>query len=238
MGAGNVPGWFGNLLNRLDIGIPMLDLVFPGKRQNALEVLCIGAHCDDIEIGCAATLMRLADERPVNVSWVTLTSTPKRAAEGKKSAKLVLRRARRSNVQISSFRDGFLPAQWAEVKGYFETLKSLPRPDVIFTHDRDDLHQDHRIASELTWNTFRDHLILEFEIPKFDGGLMPPNLYVPVNRMIVNRKCSQLQRAYVSQRDKAWFNDEAFRGVMRLRGLECNAPDGYAEAFHARKVRM
>jgi len=216
----------------------MLDLAFTGKRRSTLEVLCIGAHCDDIEIGCAATLMRLAKERPLSINWVTLASTPKRAAEGRRSARLVLRHARRSNVQIASFRDGFLPAQWADVKGYFETLKSLPRPDVIFTHVRDDLHQDHRVASELTWNTFRDHFILEFEIPKFDGGLTQPNLYVPVNRRIVDRKCSQLRRAYVSQRDKAWFDDETFRGLMRLRGLECNAPDGYAEAFHARKVRI
>jgi len=124
------------------------------------------------------------------------------------------------------------------VKEYFETLKLLPRPGIIFTHVLDDLHQDHRVASELTWNTFRDHLILEFEIPKFDGGLTQPNFYVPVSRRIVDRKCRQLHQAYVSQRGKAWFDSETFRGLMRLRGLECNAHDGYAEALHARKVRL
>lgn len=216
----------------------MLDLAFNGIRKKRLEVLCIGAHCDDIEIGCGATLMRLADERPISITWVTLASTPKRAAEAKKSAKLVLRHARRSDVIIASFRDGFLPAQWGEVKEYFESLKVLPRPDIIFTHAGADLHQDHRVASELTWNTFRDHLILEFEIPKFDGDLTQPNFYVPVSRRIVDRKCRHLHQAYVSQRNKVWFDDETIRGLMRLRGLECNAADGYAEAFHARKVRL
>jgi LmbE family N-acetylglucosaminyl deacetylase len=216
----------------------MLDLTFNSGRNKRLEILCLGAHCDDIEIGCGATLMRLADERPISISWVTLASTRKRAAEGRKSATLFLRRARRSDVKIASFRDGFLPAQWADVKEYFETLKLLPRPDIIFTHVRADLHQDHRLANELTWNTFRDHFILEFEIPKFDGGLSQPNCYVPVSRRIVDRKCRQLNQAYVSQRDKAWFDDETIRGLMRLRGIECNAADGYAEAFHARKVRL
>jgi len=216
----------------------MLELAFNSGRNKTLEILCIGAHCDDIEIGCGAALMRLADERPISITWVILTSTPRRVAEARKSARLILRHARRSNVQIASFRDGFLPAQWAAVKEYFETLKLLPRPGIIFTHVLDDLHQDHRVASELTWNTFRDHLILEFEIPKFDGGLTQPNFYVPVSRRIVDRKCRQLHQAYVSQRGKAWFDSETFRGLMRLRGLECNAPDGYAEAFHARKVRL
>jgi LmbE family N-acetylglucosaminyl deacetylase len=216
----------------------MLDFSFSGTRRRPLEVLCIGAHCDDIEIGCGAALMRLADERPTSISWVTLASTPRRASEARRSAKLVLRGARRSSVHIGTFRDGFLPAQWYDAKEYFETLKLLPRPDVIFTHLREDLHQDHRIVSELTWNTFRDHLILEFEIPKFDGGLMQPNLYIPVSRRIAERKCRQLHGAYISQRDKSWFDGETFRGLMRLRGIECNAPDGYAEAFHARKVRL
>ena len=216
----------------------MLDLAFNSKRNKTLEILCIGAHCDDIEIGCGATLMRLAEERPISINWVTLASTQERAAEGRKSARLFLRHVRRSDVRIALFRDGFLPAQWADVKEYFETLKLLPRPDIIFTHARADLHQDHRVANELTWNTFRDHLILEFEIPKFDGGLTQPNCYVPVSRRIVDRKFRQLNRAYVSQRDKAWFDAETIRGLMRLRGLECNAADGYAEAFHARKVRL
>ena len=216
----------------------MLDLSLPGSNRSTLEVLCIGAHCDDIEIGCGATLMRLAEERQLSITWVVLASTPERATETRRSAAAFLRAARRSSVQCATFDDGYLPARWAEVKDYFETLKRLPGPDVIFTHERNDLHQDHRVASELTWNTFRDHLILEFEIPKFDGGLLQPNLYVPASRRIVDRKCRQLRQAYASQRRKPWFDEETFRGLMRLRGLECNAPGGYAEAFHARKIRI
>jgi len=216
----------------------MLELALKSGRGKVLEVLCIGAHCDDIEIGCGATLMRLAGEHALSVSWIVLTSTPARAAEVRRSAAYVLRRARRSNVQIASFKDGYLPAQWADAKTYFESLKRLPRPDVIFTHERDDRHQDHRVANELTWNTFRNHLVFEFEIPKFDGGLTQPNLYVPVSRKIAERKFTQLHRAYVSQRGKSWFAEETLRGLMRLRGLECNAPGGYAEAFHAPKVRL
>jgi LmbE family N-acetylglucosaminyl deacetylase len=216
----------------------MLNLTLPGNLRKRLEVLCIGAHCDDIEIGCGGTLMRLADERPISATWIVLASTPQRAAETRRSAALVLRSARRRQLQMATFDDGFLPAQWREVKEFFETLKVLPRPDVIFTHDREDLHQDHRIAGELTWNTFRDHLILEFEIPKFDGELTQPNLYVPASRAMVARKWRQLHHAYRSQRGRPWFDEEAFRGLMRLRGLECNAPQGYAEAFHARKIRL
>jgi len=148
----------------------VLDLMLPGGRK-PLELLCIGAHCDDIEIGCGATLLRLAGERPVSVTWVILASTRAREAEARRSAAAFLRAARRSDLRCAGFRDGFLPAQWAEAKEFFETLKNLPRPDLVFTHERGDLHQDHRVANELTWNTFRDHLILEFEIPKFDGGL-------------------------------------------------------------------
>ena len=158
----------------------MLPLTLDLPRRRRLEILCLGAHCDDIEIGCGATLMRLADERPVAVSWVILSSTSARAAEARRSAALFLRRARARDLQLEGFRDGFLPAQWKEVKECFEGLKRLRRPDLIFTHERDDRHQDHRIVCELTWNTFRDHLILEYEVPKYDGGIGQPNLYVPV----------------------------------------------------------
>jgi len=216
----------------------MLDLALPLPRRGMLEVLCIGAHCDDIEIGCGATLMRLARERRLSVTWVVLSSTPERAAEARRSAAAFLRGARRRDIRFATFDDAYLPARWAEVKAYFETLKELPRPDLILTHEAKDLHQDHRIACELTWNTFRDHLILEFEIPKYDGGLLEPNLYVPASRDLVRRKCNELHRAYTSQRSKPWFDKTTFQGLMRLRGLECNAPDGYAEAFHARKVRL
>lgn len=149
----------------------MLSLKLDLGRRRTLEVLCLGAHCDDIEIGCGATLMRLAGEQLVRITWVIMCSTPLRAAEARKSAALFLRHARARRIQIERFRDGFLPAQWNEVKECFEGLKRLARPDLIFTHERDDRHQDHRVVCELTWNTFRDHLILEYEIPKYDGGL-------------------------------------------------------------------
>jgi LmbE family N-acetylglucosaminyl deacetylase len=214
----------------------MLSLTLDRPRRHRLEVLCLGAHCDDIEIGCGATLMRLADERPIAVTWVILSSTSARAAETRRSAGLFLRRARARHVQLEAFRDGFLPAQWKEVKECFEGLKRLRRPDVIFTHERDDRHQDHRVVCELTWNTFRDHLILEYEIPKYDGGIGQPNLYVPVTTAVAERKSQYLLSAYRSQATNSWFTPETFRGLMRLRGIESNAEQGYAEAFHSRKA--
>jgi LmbE family N-acetylglucosaminyl deacetylase len=201
-----------------------------------LRVLCIGAHCDDIEIGCGATLLRLAGERELDVSWLVLSSTTARAAECKQSAQRFLAKAYSREIRIESFRDGYLPAHWAAAKDTFESVKRTARPDLIFTHERDDRHQDHRLACELTWNTFRDHTILEYEIPKYDGGLGQPNFYVPVSPAIAARKVKFLQSAYPSQRDKRWFSEDAFLALMRLRGIECNAPRGLAEAFHARKV--
>jgi LmbE family N-acetylglucosaminyl deacetylase len=206
----------------------------PGRR--ALEVLCLGAHCDDIEIGCGATLMRLASERALRVHFRIMTSTPQRALEARRSATQFLKGARGSEVQIGAFRDGFLPAAWREVKEHFERLKRRVRPDVIFTHEGRDLHQDHRIVSELTWNTFRDHLILEYEIPKYDGGLGQPNIFVPVPRAVAERKARLLMRCYGSQRNRHWFDSGLFLGLMRLRGVEAGAPSGYAEAFHGRKL--
>jgi len=216
----------------------MLPLTFSSGRRRTLEILCVGAHCDDIEIGCGATLMRLADEHPLRVTWVILCSTSVRATEVQRSATLFLRKAKEHCVQLHGFRDGFLPAQWQEVKACYEDLKRQPRPDLIFTHERDDRHQDHRIARELTWNTFRDHLIFEYEIPKFDGGLGQPNLYVPVTTTLAERKSRQLLSAYKSQANRPWFAAEKFRGLMRLRGVESNAEAGFAEAFHARKAVM
>jgi LmbE family N-acetylglucosaminyl deacetylase len=201
-----------------------------------LRVLCIGAHCDDIEIGCGATLLRLAGERELDVTWLVLCSTPARAAEADASAKRFLAKARQREIRIERFRDGYLPAQWAAVKDCFEATKRTARPDLIFTHERDDRHQDHRLACELTWNTFRDHTILEYEIAKYDGGLGQPNFYVPVTPAVAARKVKYLQSAYASQRDKRWFSEDAFMALMRLRGIECNADRGLAEAFHARKV--
>lgn len=201
-----------------------------------LDVLCIGAHCDDIEIGCGATLLRLAAQRHLRVTWLVLCATDQRAAETQDSAARFLRRAQRRTVLVERFRDGYLPAQWAAVKDRFEALKREVSPDLVFTHERSDRHQDHRVANELTWNTFRDHTILEYEIPKYDGGLGQPNFYVPVTRAVAQRKVALLERAYASQRARRWFSAETFLALMRLRGLECNAAQGLAEAFHAPKV--
>lgn len=204
--------------------------------KKALRVLCIGAHCDDIEIGCGATLLRLAGERPLDVTWLILCSTPQRAAEARTSAAAFLKKARTRTVNIEAFRDGYLPAQWAQAKERIESLKAAGNPDLIFTHELHDRHQDHRIASELTWNTFRDHLILEYEIPKYESALGQPNLYVPVSKAIAERKTRHLLSSYATQKAKRWFSRETFFALMHLRGVECNAPDGLAEAFHARKL--
>ena len=203
--------------------------------KRALRVLCIGAHCDDIEIGCGATLLRLGDEHRLHVTWLILCSTPERATEARSSAAAFLKKTRAHHVEIETFRDGFLPAHWAQAKECLESFKASAS-DLIFTHDLNDRHQDHRIVSELTWNTFRDHLILEYEIPKYDGGLGQPNLYVPITRAVAERKTRHLLQAYPSQTRKRWFSRETFLAAMRLRGVECNAPHGLAEAFHARKL--
>jgi|SRR5579871_5295730 len=214
----------------------MLPLAFGLPARRPLHVLCLGAHCDDIEIGCGAALMRLAGERRIEVTWMVLCSTPQRARELKASAARFLRDARRRQLIVHAFRDGFLPADWKEAKERFEALKALPRPDLICTHERSDRHQDHRIVSELTWNTFRDHLILEYEIPKWDGMVGEPNFYVPSTAALARRKWQVLCTAYKSQLSKPWFTPNTFEGLMRLRGVECNAAEGYAEAFYARKA--
>ncbi|MGH7402859.1 MAG: PIG-L deacetylase family protein, partial [Candidatus Rokuibacteriota bacterium] len=152
------------------------------------------------------------------------------------SAEAILAGVKTRNVQVKAFRDGFLPYQGAEVKEAFEALKQTVAPDLIFTHYRADLHQDHRLVSELTWNTFRDHLILEYEIPKFDGDLGSPNVFVHLDQALCRRKIDNLVRSFPSQADRRWFSEDTFRAILRLRGMESNAPDGYAEGFYSRKL--
>lgn len=203
-----------------------------------LHVLCLGAHSDDIEIGCGGTMLRFLRERgDVSVRWVVLTGNEQRAEEARRSAALFLEHARESEVVVHGFRDGFLPYVGAEVKDAFEGLKDGPTPDLIFTHHGRDLHQDHRLLSELTWNTFRDHLVLEYEIPKYDGGLATPNFFMPIDKGTLRQKTDLLMRMFATQRDKRWFTPETFEGLMRLRGIEGASPTGYAEGFHLRKVR-
>jgi LmbE family N-acetylglucosaminyl deacetylase len=199
------------------------------------KILCLGAHSDDIEIGCGGAILRLAQQYPNCLfHWVVFSALGVRAAEAQRGATLFAGR----NVQetlLKEFQDGFMPFMGSEVKALFEQLKSFS-PDLVFTHHRNDAHQDHRLISELTWNTFRDHFILEYEIPKYDGDLGHPNLFVPVEYEMCEQKVRYLMDAFESQRSKRWFQADVFLGLMRLRGMECNAPSGYAEAFYCRKL--
>jgi LmbE family N-acetylglucosaminyl deacetylase len=207
--------------------------------RRRLQILCVGAHCDDIDIGCGGTLLALLEQYPrAEVTWVVMGSIPVRERELRASARRFLRRAHKAQVFAHKFRDGFFPAQYSAIKEVFETLKRLPDPDLIFTHQRADFHQDHRVVAELTWNTFRNHLILEYEIPKYEGGLTTPNAYVAMTRAQVERKISILWSAYKTQRAKRWFTADTFRALARLRGLESADESGWAEGFHVSKFLL
>src|SRR5438067_2777511 len=204
-----------------------------------LSVLCIGAHSDDIEIGAGATLLWLiARGVRLEVHWCVLSGSDERAREAKASATDFLSSAATAQIEVLGFRDGFFPQDAAEIKSWFETLKKRIDPDLIFTHRREDAHQDHRQVCRLTWNSFRDHCILEYEIPKWDGDLGQPNLFMPVSAEALRRKIDFLDAHFASQRSKQWFDSELFLGLARLRGMECRAPERYAEAFFARKVTV
>ncbi|MCL4708119.1 PIG-L family deacetylase [bacterium] len=214
----------------------MLQLEFASPEQH-LKILCVGAHCDDIEIGCGGTLLKLTkSHRQIDVFWLVLTSTPERKLEALACANLFLEGVREKKVAVEDFCDGFLPYEGARVKEYFENLKREFSPDLIFTHYRHDLHQDHRLICELTWNTFRNHLILEYEIPKYDGDLGNPNFFVHLHDLHCLAKVKNLLASYVSQQARTWFTEETFLALMRIRGMESCAPRGYAEAFYARKI--
>lgn len=202
-----------------------------------LTVLCLGAHSDDIEIGAGGTLLQwIAEGAKLNVIWCVFSGVGDREGEARGSAESFLQGAAGSTIEVMSFKDGFFPTQGEEIKEAFEALKSRFNPDLILTHRRDDAHQDHREICRHTWNTFRDHLILEYEIPKWDGDLGQPNLYVPVTTPILGRKIELLMKHFGTQRSKHWFDDETFRGLARLRGMECRAAERYAEAFVVRKL--
>jgi len=205
-------------------------------RGRPLRVLCLGAHGDDIEIGCGGTLLTWLETLPkLEVTWVVLSAAAERGREVQRGARVLLRRAAAARLELGPFRDGFMQAQYVEVKEFFERLKLDIDPDIILTHRLEDRHQDHRLTAELTWNTWRNHLVLEYEIMKYEGDLGQPNAYVHVAGALARRKAVHLQRHYGSQRSKAWFAADNFLGLMRLRGLECRAASGFAEAFHARK---
>jgi LmbE family N-acetylglucosaminyl deacetylase len=214
----------------------MHGLSLSAGRSPQLRVLCLGAHADDIEIGCGGLLLTLARTRRLSVDWVVFSASGARAAEARRGAALFLKGAARARVSTHRFKDGFFPYEGAAIKAVFERMKRSLAPDLVLTHYRDDRHQDHRVLSDLAWNTFRDHWILEYEIPKYDGDLGAPNCFLPLDEATCRRKVSLIRQAFATQRKKHWFADETFLSLMRLRGTECRAPDRYAEAFYARKT--
>jgi LmbE family N-acetylglucosaminyl deacetylase len=214
----------------------MLEMVF-GESLRPRTLLCIGAHCDDIEIGCGGAVQTLIARNPeLDVRWVIFGSDAERGPESAAAAARLAKGARSFELVEHRFRNSYMPYAGPEVKEAFDALRRSIEPDLIFTHTRDDLHQDHRLLSELTLNTFRNHLILEYEIPKYDGDLGRPNLYVPVSRAVAEAKIRCLMECFASQRSRSWFTEETFLALMRIRGVECASPSGLAEAFHARKL--
>jgi LmbE family N-acetylglucosaminyl deacetylase len=203
------------------------------------SILCLGAHADDLEIGCGGTLLEIMARRPgVNVHWVVFSTTGPRAQEAAASAERFLALAGRKRLVLLDYRDTFFPAAYSSIKEYFEQIKRDVAPDLVFTHRREDMHQDHRVIAELTWCAFRDHLILEYEIPKYEGDLGAPNLFVPIEEAVCRRKIETIEECFSSQLPKQWFAADTYWALLRLRGVECQSPTRFAEAFHCRKLRM
>lgn len=196
-------------------------------------VLGVGAHPDDLEIGCAGALRQLVASRATRVHWLVLTGTSERREEARDAAAQLLGDSA-GTVTLADYADGHLPARWADVKGTVRDAVNAARPDIVFCPRTDDLHQDHRLAGELVWQTARQAMIVEYEIVKWEGDLRTPNVYVPLDAAAVDAKLALLRTAFPSQQDKPWYDDELFRGLMRLRGVE--AATRYAEGFHVRKV--
>ena len=207
--------------------------------KDPLQILCLGCHSDDIEIGCGGAVLKLAAERQdAEFHWVVFSTKGVRAIGGGMRGEAVRRSVAHEEVILKEFRDGYMPFAGADIKDVFEELKREVSPDIIFTHNRQDAHQDHRLIAELTWNTFRDHLILEYEIPKYDGDMGRPGVFMPLSTDVCEKKVNLIVNTFKSQSDKHWFERETFMSLMRLRGMECNAPSGYAEAFYGRKLML
>ena len=204
-----------------------------------MSVLCLGAHSDDIEIGAGATLLSM-QERGVrlDVQWCVLSGGGERESEARASAADFLAGAESAQIEVMSFKDSFFPEQGDAIKSWFAALRDRVNPDLVLTHRRGDAHQDHRQVCRLTWNTFRDHTILEYEIPKWDGDMGQPNLYMPISAKVLKRKVDLLITHFGSQRSKQWFDAETFFGLARLRGMECRAPERYAESFFGHKLAL
>ena len=207
------------------------------RPSNMRSVLCLGAHGDDLEIGCGGTVLRWSQEqRDLKFHWIVFSGHGERQAEAQCSAAAFLGASPSPQIETHGFRDGYFPSDWTQIKETFEHIKEQVQPDVIFTHHGRDHHQDHRVISALTWNTFRDHLILEYEIPKYDGDLAEPNVFVALDEEICDKKVELLLKHFPTQVSKPWFDRDTFRGLMRLRGVHCAAPERFAEAFYARKI--
>jgi len=212
-------------------------LSLAGERSAPLRALFLGAHSDDIEIGCGGTVLELMRARPDSeVRWVVFSAAGVRGEEARAGAERFIGDRASAAVRLHGFRDGFFPVHLEAIKEEFEVIAGSFTPDVVFTHRREDRHQDHRTISDLAWNTFRRALILEYEIPKWDGDLGIPNLFLPLSADAADRKIRLLMDAFASQRSKDWFSEDIFRGLARLRGMECRAASGFAEAFSARKL--
>jgi LmbE family N-acetylglucosaminyl deacetylase len=217
----------------------MPELMLPRPQRRPTRILCLGAHCDDIEIGCGGTLLKLLARRgAADITWVVFSATAERERELRASARRFLRGARIAHLVVHGYRDSYFPGSYTAIKDSFESLKRRPAPDLIFTHRRADLHQDHRLIGELTWNAFRRHLILEYEIPKYEGDLGAANAYVQLSRAQAAAKTRALLSCYPSQRTKHWFRAETFDALMRLRGLEAGAGTTSAEAFLISKFNL
>ena len=216
----------------------MIQLSLGVGAERTLTILCLGSHSDDIEIGCGGTILRLAEQYPHSVfHWVVFNAVGVRETEARRGVSLFVESSKLCSLQLNTFPDGFMPFVGDKVKMVFEQLKSV-NPDLIFTHNRQDVHQDHRLIAELTWNTFRNHFILEYEIPKYDGDLGRPAVFVPLTSELCEKKLRYIMDVFQSQHAKNWFEEDTFRSLMRLRGMECNAPSGFAEAFYCRKLTL
>lgn len=214
----------------------MIHLNLDLRATTSLTVLCLGAHCDDIEIGCGGTILRLAEQCPgCEFHWAVFSATGVRAVEAQSAAALFAGSHLKAPL-LKTFEDGYLPYWGADVKTVFERELKQLSPDLVFTHNGQDAHQDHRLIAELTWNAFRDHLILEYEIPKYDGDIGRPSVFAPLEQEVYEKKVRYIMDVFQSQRTKRWFQPETFLSLMRLRGMECNSPSGYAEAFYCRKM--
>lgn len=217
----------------------MLSLLCGSDRPERPRILLLGAHSDDIEIGCGATVLRLSEEVPdADVCWVVFSAKGPRAREARESAQDFLASFTSAKVELHEFRDAFFPDQFAAIKDTFEDLKERFRPNLVFTHFREDMHQDHRVVAELTWNTFRSELILEYEIPKYDGDLGNPNFFVAISAEQLESKVNKLFQHFGTQQHRKWFSRELFTGLMHLRGLHAASPSGIAEAFYSRMLSI